>query len=229
MTSKKPFSLHIKRNLIAGVLTIIPLWVTWLIFDFLLQQLSKLGEPWARGISNAVETKNPGIAQWFYEPWFQSVLAIMTTLAVLYLLGWLANRVLGKKLLGLFDQIMQRIPVVQNIYGSVKKLLGALSQKPEGLQRVVLISFPSPELRTVGFVTHTFNDANTNEELAAVYVPTTPNPTSGYLEIVPTSKLTSTDWSMDEAMTFIISGGAVAPDKISLQGNFSTDSSTSDK
>lgn len=229
MNPSKPFSLHIKRNLIAGVLTIIPLWITWLVFDFLLQQLTSLSQPWVKGISNAVETKYPVVAQWFYEPWFQSTLAVVSTLALLYLLGWLANRVLGRKLLGLFDQIMQRIPVVQSIYGSVKKLLGALSQKPEGLQRVVLIAFPSPEFKTVGFVTHTFHDANTNEELAAVYVPTTPNPTSGYLEIVPTGKLTSTDWTMDEAMTFILSGGAVAPDKISLHGTFSTDSTNPDK
>lgn len=219
MTTHKPFSLHVKRNLITGVLTIIPLWVTWLVFDFLLEQLTKLGEPWARGISNAVESKSATIAQWFYEPWFQSILAIVTMLALLYVLGWLANRVLGKKLLGLFDQIMHRIPVVQSVYGSVKKLLGALSQKPEGLQRVVLISFPSPDLKTVGFVTHMFKDSNTGEELAAVYVPTTPNPTSGYMEILPASKLISTDWSMDEAMTFIISGGAVAPEKISLQAD----------
>jgi len=222
MNSSKTFSLHIKRNLIAGVLTIIPLWVTWLVFNFLVQQLTSLGQPWARGISHAIETENPTVAQWFYEPWFQSGLAIVTTLALLYLLGWLANRVLGKKLLGLFDRVMNHIPVVQNIYGSVKKLLGALSQKPEGLQRVVLIGFPSPELKTVGFVTHTFKDANSGEDLAAVYVPTTPNPTSGYLEIVPTSKLTSTSWTMDEAMTFILSGGAVAPDNISLSDNFTT-------
>lgn len=222
MNSRKTFSLHIKRNLIAGVLTIIPLWVTWMVFNFLVQQLTALGEPWARGISNVFETRGSTVAQWFYEPWFQSTLAIVTTLALLYLLGWLANRVLGKKLLGLFDRVMNRIPIVQTIYGSVKKLLGALSQKPEGLQRVVLIEFPSPELKTVGFVTHTFKDANTGEDLAAVYVPTTPNPTSGYLEIVATSKLTSTSWTMDEAMTFILSGGAVAPDNISLSGNFTT-------
>ena len=222
MSTDKTFSLHIKRNLIAGILTIIPLWITWLVFEFLLKQLTVLGAPWANGISKAIERYNPTIAQWFYQPWFQSSLAIVTTLALLYFLGWLANRVLGRKVLGLFDRIMNRIPIVQNVYGSVKKLLGALSQKPEGLQRVVLIGFPSPELKTVGFVTHTFKDASTGEDLAAVYVPTTPNPTSGYLEIVPTSKLTSTSWTMDEAMTFIISGGAVAPAEISLEGNFSS-------
>jgi uncharacterized membrane protein len=83
---------------------------------------------------------------------------------------------------------------------------------------VVLIEFPSPEMKTVGFVTRTMVDTNTGQELAAVYVPTTPNPTSGYLEIVPIEKLVSTSWSIDEAMSFIISGGAVAPDSVPYEG-----------
>ena len=69
-------------------------------------------------------------------------------------------------------------------------------------------------MKTVGFVTRTLQDQNTGEELAAVYVPTTPNPTSGYLEIVPVDQLIATDWTVDEAMNFIISGGAVAPENI---------------
>jgi uncharacterized membrane protein len=68
-------------------------------------------------------------------------------------------------------------------------------------------------MKAVGFVMRILTDDNTGEELAAVYVPTTPNPTSGYLEIVPVKSLVQTDWTMDEAMTFIISGGAVAPDR----------------
>jgi uncharacterized membrane protein len=86
-----------------------------------------------------------------------------------------------------------------------------LQNKPTGTQRVVLIDFPSPELKTIGFVTRVFADAS-GRELAAVYVPTTPNPTGGYLEVVPLDKLTATDWSVDQAMAFILSGGAVAPD-----------------
>ena len=72
-------------------------------------------------------------------------------------------------------------------------------------------------MKTVGFVTRVMKDDVTGQELAAVYVPTTPNPTSGYLEIVPVEKLVSTDWSVEEAMTFIISGGAIAPEKISFE------------
>ena len=115
------------------------------------------------------------------------------------------------KHLALFDGVMHRIPVVKKIYGSTQQLLATLRQEPGTAQRVVLIEFPSPGMQAVGFVTRTLPDPRTGKELAAVYVPTTPNPTSGYLELVPVDNIVSTDWSMDEAMTFIISGGAVAP------------------
>ncbi|MCK5639144.1 MAG: DUF502 domain-containing protein, partial [Gammaproteobacteria bacterium] len=120
----------------------------------------------------------------------------------------------GKRMLALMDNIINRIPFVQTVYGATKKLLSALQQKPDGVQRVVLIEFPSKEMKAVGFVTRVFTDKDTGQELAAVYVPTTPNPTSGYLEIVPVEAIVSTNWSMDEAMAFIISGGAVAPKEI---------------
>jgi uncharacterized membrane protein len=113
-----------------------------------------------------------------------------------------------------FDWLMEQIPLVQTIYGATKKLLAALQQKPDQVQRVVLIEFPSPAMKTVGLVTRLLTDEATGKALAAVYVPTTPNPTSGYLEIVPVEKLISTDWTLDEAMTFIISGGAVGPARV---------------
>ena len=208
------FSLHIQRYMITGVLTLVPLWITWVVFDFILRQLSKLGMPWVRALSKTLEKGWPSIAQWLLEPWFQSTVAILLTLVFLYLLGWLATRVIGKRLIGVFDAIIERIPLVQTIYGAVKKLLAAVQQKPDRVQRVVLIEFPTPEMKTVGFVTRVLHDEHTGQELAAVYVPTTPNPTSGYLEIVPIERVVSTDWTIDQAMTFIISGGAVAPEHI---------------
>ncbi len=69
-------------------------------------------------------------------------------------------------------------------------------------------------MKTIGLVTRTLTDEDTGRELAAVYVPTTPNPTSGYLEIVPVENVTSTNWTVNEAMTFIVSGGAVAPERM---------------
>ena len=73
-------------------------------------------------------------------------------------------------------------------------------------------------MKAVGFVTRVLRDEASGAELAAVYVPTTPNPTGGYLELVPMDKLTPTDWTVDQAMTFIISGGAVSPGRIPFSG-----------
>ena len=210
--------LHLQRYLLTGMLTIIPIWITWVVFEFFLIQLSQLGMPLARILSDISQEALPSL-RWLLEPWLQSLLAVLLTLLVLYLLGWISSRVIGRRLVSLLDKFMNHIPVVQSIYGSVRKLISVLQTKPDNIQRVVLINFPSPEMRTVGFVTRVFNDSKTGEELAAVYVPTTPNPTSGYMEIVPLNSLISTEWTMDEAMTFIISAGAVAPENINLYIN----------
>ncbi len=214
MTAKKVRTLHIQRYLLSGVVTLIPLWVTWLIFEYVFKQLSKLGTPWVRVFSKSIQGEYPSVAQWLLEPWFRNTFAVLLILVGLYLVGWLASRVVGRRLLNAFDAAVERLPMIQNVYRLVKKLISALQQKPEKVQQVVLIEFPSPEMKTVGFVTRTMVDKHSGQELAAVYVPTTPNPTSGYLEIVPIDKLVSTDWSMDEAMNFIISGGAVAPEHV---------------
>ena len=204
-----------QRYLLTGILSVIPLWITWLVFKFFFVQLSSLGLPWVMAVSKTIQQHSPTMAEWMVAPWFQSILAIVLTLFALYLLGWVASKVIGERILSLVDTLMHRIPVVQTVYGAVSKLIGVLKSKPENVQRVVLIAFPHPGMRTVGFVTKVMEDANTGQPLAAVYVPTTPNPTSGYMEIVPLEDLISTDWSMDEAMTFILSAGAVAPDRIS--------------
>ncbi|TFH24863.1 MAG: DUF502 domain-containing protein [Myxococcales bacterium] len=203
-----------QQYILAGLLTIVPLWVTWLVFSFLFGLLSKYGTPVANAVGRYVSPGSP--FTFLLHPWFRSAIAILWILTVLYVLGWAATRAIGARLLGYVDAITSRIPFVQTIYGAAKKLVGALQTKPDDVQRVVLLEFPSPGLRAVGFVTRTFKDAVTGQPLAAVYVPTTPNPTSGYLEIVPLDKVVSTDWSMDDALAFIMSGGAVAPGTLSL-------------
>jgi uncharacterized membrane protein len=126
----------------------------------------------------------------------------------------MTRRVIGQRMLRWFEALVGRIPLASTIYGSARKLLDILQTQPDGTQRVVLIDFPHDQMKSVGFVTRILREQGTGRELAAVYVPTTPNPTSGYLEVVPVEKLTPTDWTVDQAMSFIISGGAVAPDTI---------------
>ena len=206
--------LRIKRYLITGLLTFIPLWVTWLVFKFVLGLLAGIGAPLVGGMVSALTAVAPSLGASLNRGWLLFVLALALTLGALYLLGWLAHRVIGRRLLDTFDGLLARIPVVQTIYGGTKKLMAVLQQKPSGVQRVVLIDFPRRGMKVVGFVTRVMTEEGSGREMAAVYVPTTPNPTSGYLEVVPLDELTPTDWTMDQAMAFIISGGAVAPDTL---------------
>ncbi len=210
---KPGFAARAQRYIFTGILTAIPLWITYIIFEFVLRQLTKVGLPWVEALLKPIEEQWPNLSRWLTENWFQNVLAILIMVIALYLLGWVTTQVIGRKLLNLVDNIMQRIPLVKKVYGATKQLIDVIQERPEGVDRVVLIEFPTPEMKAVGFVMRIMKDDTTGEELAAVYVPTTPNPTSGYLEIVPVSRLVETDWTMDQAMTFIISGGAVAPDK----------------
>jgi uncharacterized membrane protein len=217
MDKKHARDTHIQRYVLTGVLVMIPIWITWLVFSFLFNQLSQLGRPWVRALSRWLEQTVAAPAEWLLAPWFQSALAALITVLLLYLLGWVTTRVLGRRLIAMLEAFIERIPLVQTVYGATKKLISALQQKPDNVQRVVLIEFPTPEMRAVGFVTQILTDEKTGRKLAAVYVPTTPNPTSGYLEIVPLERIVSTDWSVDEAMTFIISGGTVSPGGINYE------------
>ena len=206
---------RIQKYLLAGVLTVIPIWITWFVFELIVSQLSGFGRPWVVTLSRLVRGYQPALADALLEPWFQNAAALVLTLLGLVLLGWVATRVVGRKLLAALDRLIRHIPLVEKIYGASKTLISALQQQPGNqVQRVVLIPFPNPEMKTVGFVTRVLTDQDTGEALAAVYVPTTPNPTSGYLEIVPLDQVVPTDWSMDQAMSFVISGGTVAPERI---------------
>jgi uncharacterized membrane protein len=205
---------HTPRYLLIGVITAAPLWVTWLVFDFLLTQLSRLGSPWINAFAAGLRRVAPALADSLVDSWFQSLLAALVSLVLLYLLGWAASRVIGRRILDALEALVQRIPLVAAIYGGTKRFLSVVKEKPGDVQRVVLIPFPTPEMRAVGFVTRVLDDETSGRKIAAVYVPTSPNPTSGYIELVPLERCTPTDWTMDEAMSFVITGGATAPARV---------------
>ncbi|NNF96443.1 MAG: DUF502 domain-containing protein, partial [Halobacteria archaeon] len=99
-----------QRYLLTGILSVIPLWITWLVFKFFFVQLSSLGRPWAMAVSKALQQHSPTMAEWMVAPLFQSILAILLTLLALYLLGWVASKVIGQRILSLLDNLMHRIP-----------------------------------------------------------------------------------------------------------------------
>lgn len=203
----------ITRHIITGVLTAIPLFVTVWIVWFVVDILIWLGRPGTFALSGMLRPNWPELADLLLETWFQSALALLLALAFLFLLGRIANAVVGRRVLRLFDRAVEAVPLARTIYSATQTLIRSLGGdgKPTG-QRVVLIEFPSENMRAVGIVTKVFPATEHNPELAAVYVPTTPNPTSGFVELVPTSRLTWLDWTKNDAMAFIVSGGAMTPE-----------------
>ena len=205
---------NLRRTFITGLLTLLPLWLTWVVVKFVFVLLSDTGRPLVEPMLRNLAMSNPQAFAWLQQPWVLTAIGLLATLGVILLSGVMARRVLGQRLLRWFEALVARIPLASTVYGSARKLLDILQTSPGGTQRVVLIDFPHTEMKSVGFVTRVVRERGSGRELAAVYVPTTPNPTSGYLEIVPLEKITPTDWTVDEAMSFIISGGAVSPDEI---------------
>lgn len=143
----------IRRNVVAGILTFIPIWITVWVISFLVGLLVALGSPFVRAYVSWLRIHSPTLAAGFSAEWFQGTISVAIVLAGLYVLGEIATAVAGRRLLAAFDYVMARIPVVQSIYGAARQLVTSFQTKPGGAQRVVLIEFPSPEMKTVGLVT----------------------------------------------------------------------------
>ena len=202
----------LQRLFLTGLLTLLPIWLTWVVVKFVFVLLSSISAPWVVPLSESIADSFPDYMGWGKALWVQNSIALAATVLVILGVGWLARRVIGQRLLAWFEGLMARVPLANLVYTSVRKLLDILQTKPGSTQRVVLIDFPHRDMKAIGLVTRVLKEEGTGRELAAVYVPTTPNPTSGYLEVVPVELLTPTDWTVDQAMGFIISGGAVAPE-----------------
>jgi uncharacterized membrane protein len=198
----------LQRNILAGIITVGPLFVTWMIFSFLLGSLARAGLPLVHGLASIFPE------DWLAQPWMQSVLAVVLTLVFLYVLGWLTSVVIGRQVFGLFESLLERLPVVAKVYTSVRQLLDSMMAKKDSNQRVVLVDFPIVGQKSIGFLTRTLVDSNTGEELAAVLLPNAINPTSAFLQILPMRRVTMTDLNMEQAMSMLLTGGAVAPENL---------------
>ena len=198
----------LQRNILAGIITIGPLFVTYLVFSFLLSTLAKAGLP----IIKLFAAIFPEV--WLRESLLQSMLAVLLTLVMLFIVGRVTSLVIGRQAFELFEAVLERLPVVAKIYTSVRQLLDSMFAKKESNQRVVLVDFPIAGQKSIGFLTRTMTDSVTGEPLAAVLLPNAINPTSAFLQILPLHKVTDTDLTMEQAMSMIMTGGAVGPETI---------------
>jgi uncharacterized membrane protein len=198
----------LQSSILAGILTIGPLFVTYLIFSFLLSSLAKAGLPVVQFFAAIFPEA------WLSQPWLQSVLAILLTLLVLFVAGRVTSVVIGRQAFNLFEALLERLPFVAKVYTSVRQLLDTMMAKKESSQRVVLVDFPIPGQKSIGFLTRTMIDSTSGAELAAVLLPNAINPTSAFLQILPMDRVTETDLTMEQAMSMLMTGGAVGPETI---------------
>ena len=193
---------HLQRYMFAGLITVGPLLVTWLVFSWVFETLANAGLPLVHFFGT------------IDLPWLESLFAVLLTLIVLYGVGRITSLVVGRQAFNLFETILERLPLVAKVYTSVRQLLETMMAKKDTGQRVVLIDFPIEGQKSVGFLTRTLTDAETGRELAAVLLPNAINPTSAFLQVLPMERVTETDLTMEQAMSMLMTGGAVSPETI---------------
>ena len=145
-------------------------------------------------------------------------LGIVLVLVLLYFLGLITSNVLGRRIFYLFENIFQRIPIIKMAYQVGKQISTTLSlPEKQVFKKAVLVSFFNPGQQVIGFVTGTVMDEKNQQPLLKIFIPTVPNPTSGFLVLMKESDTVDPGWSVDEAMKTVISGGIIGPEIITKQ------------
>lgn len=187
--------------------------------------LEKLNFDWASWLK-LEQAGFPNRDAYFFDylPWYWrlgiDVISVLLTLFLLYLVGLFAANLLGRRVIAAAERIVQRMPIIKSVYTLPKQVIETFSNAPQQQsRRPALVPFPTPETRAVGFVTNIFKDAVTGEELCCVFVPTTPNPTTGFLQVFPRSVVTEVDWNAEQSVRLIMSAGILKPDFITMVNN----------
>lgn len=195
----------IRKCFLTGLLVLVPLaitvWVLNIIIGTLDQSLLFVPERW-----------QPHTLVGFDIPGFGAILTIL----IVFVVGLLANNLIGNYVLRLWEKLLHRIPVVSSLYGSVKQVSDTLfSSSGNAFRKAVLIPYPHANSYTIGFLTGTPGGDVKNHlvgDYVSVYVPTTPNPTSGFFLMMARENVVELDMTVDAALKYIVSMGVVAPE-----------------
>ncbi len=197
-----PAMLRLRRYFLVGLVVIAPVGFTVVVLRWIFETVDAiLGEP----LQAALKVRIPGLG---------FVLLGLVVLGV----GWVVHRAVGRRLLQTWNQTLVRFPVAGRLYNAASQIVqGILSDQSRVFKRVVLVPFPSDHLWSVGFITNDDSAAMTRvlgRPCVNVFVPTTPNPTTGFMLVVPRDQIRETAISIEDAVKFIISAGSVAPDEL---------------
>jgi uncharacterized membrane protein len=199
---------NIRSRIIAGLLLVLPFFVTFWIVYWLYQTLDDyVIAPVARIVVRLAEGGAVAVPSWF-TTWVAPIVGLITVGLMLYFLGFFAR----SRLASFVDNFVLRVPIVTSIYSATSRMFNALGGGDMSkFKRVVLVAFPQPGMRSPGFVTSSCRDTATGRTILCVYVPTTPIPTSGYMLMVPEEEVTELDWTLEETIQAVVSFGLTAP------------------
>ena len=191
---------RLRNNFIAGVVVLIPIGITVYLTLFIIKISSKI----------LPKELNPN----HYLPYDIPGVEIIISIILITFIGWLSLSFLGKKLLEIFNNILKKIPILRTIYSAFVQMLDIFTKSDENKKNVVLVEYPRKGSWAVGFATRENKgeiSKKSKQNLVNVFVPTTPNPTSGFLLMFPKEEVIYLDMSFEEASRFIVSAGSSEP------------------
>jgi uncharacterized membrane protein len=204
----------IRDRIVGGLLIVLPILITFWFIHWAYTGLEKyVIDPLALVVLWKVQGRSDTELPYWFENYAAPVIAIIVALIVLYCFGFLVRSRLRRGI----DWALLRVPVISIVYNGVRNVFHALEQQrgQKRPQRVVLVDFPHPGMKAAAFVTATCRDLKTQKVILCVYVPTAPMPTGGYLLLVPEEEVTELNWSLEETLQTIISGGLTASPEVS--------------
>lgn len=209
---KKTFS-----TLLAGVASVLPVLATFWLLLFLYQILGKAGDAiidWILGALNFLLGRKPADADYLRFQFFGSeMVRALLPVAIVFAIGFAVTNTLGKHILHWVEDKIAKLPVLGFVYSSVKQLIEAV--RGIGAERnfkgVAFVDYPSPGCRLLGFITGTFHDPKSGKNLTAVFLPTAPNPLTGFVVLMEEDRVIKSDMSLEAASKLILSAGLVAP------------------
>lgn len=208
----KTFLAQWRGNFLTGLAVLLPTVVTLAVIKWLFGTVSSLTDLLLFFLPQTITHQDHGNGP---MSWYWSLAAVLLAIVIVSVVGLLARHYIGKRLIAWLDTAMLHVPLLNKIYGTIKQVNEAFSTGSKtSFKTVVLVEFPREGMYSLGFLTSEKQDEiqmKTKEKLVCVFVPTTPNPTSGFLVLLPEEKVTKLDMSVADGIKYIISLGALAP------------------
>lgn len=212
----------LRTRIVAGLLTVIPIWVTYVtvrfVFDLAFNASKSATQPLATRLAEALKRSPDPVISWVvnnYTTWVVPILAVLLTLFLLYVLGLFSANVFGRRILAMFESVFERLPLIKTVYKSIKQIVEAVGGfQAMHFQSVVLIDFPGPGYKRVAFLTSVMTDRDSGRKIASIFIPYTPYLTTGYMQLVPLEDVSETNWTVEEAVKWVMSGGIIHPDSL---------------